>query len=207
MATKTKSKPLSETQLVLLTGAAGRTDGTVLPPPTSLKARGAALKRVVAALLKSGLISERRAKRDDEVWRSDDNDTRLTLEITQAGLSAIGLEKREDDVAPAGNAGLENSKTSPAKKRGDSSRKIDRSPSKSRRSTNAAQQERPATKTATITALLQSTGGATIDDLMEATGWQAHSVRGFLSGTIRKKLGHTVISERQDGVRRYRIPA
>jgi hypothetical protein len=41
---------------------------------------------------------------------------------------------------------------------------------------------------------------------MAATSWQAHSVRGFLSGTVKKKLGHSIISSRDnDGARRYRI--
>lgn len=53
---------------------------------------------------------------------------------------------------------------------------------------------------------LRTGRGATIEMLMETTGWQAHSVRGFLSGTVRKKLGHSLISEiSKDGVRRYRI--
>ncbi len=59
----------------------------------------------------------------------------------------------------------------------------------------------------TITAMLETRDGASVADLMDATGWQAHSVRGFLSGTLKKKLGYTVTSERHDGVRRYRIPA
>ncbi len=42
---------------------------------------------------------------------------------------------------------------------------------------------------------------------MEATGWQAHSVRGFLSGTLKRKQGLTIVSEKRDRVRRYRIPA
>ncbi|MCT8971441.1 DUF3489 domain-containing protein [Microbaculum marinisediminis] len=231
MSTKTKPKPLSDMQLVILTNAAGRNDGSVLPVPASLKTKGAALSRVLGTLLKSGLISERRAKRDDEVWRTDDT-TRLTLAITQAGLSAIGLEERETDDTSSDTAVLANGETSSVKKRMRSSkpavsdhhrgkskepgksserdrsrREQDCSSSKSQRSTNAAQSERPANKTATITALLQSSDGATVSDLMEATGWQAHSVRGFLSGTLKKKLGYTVTSERQDGVRRYRIPA
>lgn len=47
----------------------------------------------------------------------------------------------------------------------------------------------PETKTARILALLERTDGASLDELMAATGWQAHSVRGFLSGTVRKKRG------------------
>ena len=53
---------------------------------------------------------------------------------------------------------------------------------------------------------LGSAKGVTIPQMMEATGWQAHSVRGFLSGVVRKKLGHTLVSEvGKDGTRRYRI--
>ena len=53
---------------------------------------------------------------------------------------------------------------------------------------------------------LRTSRGTTIEALMQATGWQAHSVRGFLSGTVRKKLGLTVVSEiGKDGARRYRI--
>lgn len=62
------------------------------------------------------------------------------------------------------------------------------------------------TKAAAITALLQRGKGATLSELMKSTGWQAHSVRGFLAGTVKKKFGLKVVSERPDGkVRRYRI--
>jgi hypothetical protein len=64
----------------------------------------------------------------------------------------------------------------------------------------------PATKADLILKKLTSPKGASIHALMKATGWQAHSIRGFLSGTLKKKLGHTVTSEvGKDGVRRYRI--
>lgn len=52
--------------------------------------------------------------------------------------------------------------------------------------------------------LLKSADGATIEELMVATAWQAHSVRGFLAGTVKKKLGLTLDSKKaEDGVRRY----
>lgn len=55
--------------------------------------------------------------------------------------------------------------------------------------------------------MLREPKGKSIDDLMKATGWQAHSVRGAISGAIKKKLGLTVTSEKADGVRVYRISA
>lgn len=61
------------------------------------------------------------------------------------------------------------------------------------------------TKQARVIALLSNPEGSKLTDLMQATGWQAHSVRGFLSGTIKKKLGHHLISQKQDGVQIYRI--
>jgi hypothetical protein len=55
--------------------------------------------------------------------------------------------------------------------------------------------------------LLSRPGGASIEELQQATGWQEHSVRGFLAGTVRKKLGLALLSEKLDaGPRRYRIP-
>ncbi len=67
--------------------------------------------------------------------------------------------------------------------------------------------EAPAgTKTYAVLKKLKGAKGVTLEALMEATGWQAHSVRGFLSGTVKKKLGHSLSSETgKDGIRRYRI--
>jgi hypothetical protein len=65
---------------------------------------------------------------------------------------------------------------------------------------------RHGTKTAKIIDLLKRPGGVTLKELMKATGWQAHSVRGFLSGTIGKELGTPAeSSKRADGERTYRL--
>ena len=62
------------------------------------------------------------------------------------------------------------------------------------------------TKTAKILALLKRASGASLQQLRKATGWQAHSVRGFLSGTLKKKMGLRVASNKlQGGQRTYRI--
>lgn len=57
-----------------------------------------------------------------------------------------------------------------------------------------------------VLALLKRANGATLDDLTKATRWQSHSVRGFLSGAVRKRMGLRVVSELNErGLRRYRI--
>ena len=63
------------------------------------------------------------------------------------------------------------------------------------------------TKSERITVLLRRTKGASINELMNATGWQHHSVRGFLSGTLVKQKGLKIASEKTDGERRYRVIA
>jgi len=65
---------------------------------------------------------------------------------------------------------------------------------------------RDGSKTETILELLKRAGGATAKELMKATGWQPHSVRGFLSGTVGKKMGLSVTSTKgEDGERTYSV--
>ena len=63
----------------------------------------------------------------------------------------------------------------------------------------------PDTKHARIIAMLRMPAGATIAAIMTATDWQQHSVRGFLAGVVRKKLGLNLVSEQTDKGRVYRI--
>src|SRR6202790_5702764 len=77
------------------------------------------------------------------------------------------------------------------------------------RKRSAPASSRPAaghdTKHARIIAMLRMPSGATIASLVTATEWQQHSVRGFLAGVVRKKLGLNLVSEQTDKGRVYRV--
>jgi hypothetical protein len=90
-------------------------------------------------------------------------------------------------------------KTTPAK---NATKGAKSAKSSKKKSTGARQ----GSKTGQILDLLKRSGGATLKELMKATGWQAHSVRGFLSGTLGKKMGLTVTSiKADDEERRYSV--
>ena len=65
---------------------------------------------------------------------------------------------------------------------------------------------RATSKQSQVLALLRRNEGATLEALMQATGWQQHSVRGFFAGVLRKKLGLELTSEKTDAGRVYRLP-
>jgi DNA-binding MarR family transcriptional regulator len=173
---------LTDSQLVILSAAARRQDGTVLPLPRSLKVNKAAATTVLKSLLKKGLVAERPAAADEAHWRETRDGGRTALAITDTGLQAI-------DVDVDRKTGKQSSSTKP---KGGTSRAA----------------VRPGTKQALLIDLLKRKKGATIEKIVEATGWQPHSVRGAISGTLKKKLGLMVTSEKPgDGARRYRIVA
>ena len=108
----------------------------------------------------------------------------MMLVITDTGLQAIGVavdEKTSKQSDPT--------KTKPKQR----SRRAERKPCVAKPSPAAV---RPGTKQALLIDLLKRKKGATIDEAVEATGWQPHSVRGAISGTLKKKLGLAVTSER-----------
>ncbi len=191
---------LTDTQLVILSAAARRQDGAVLPLPRSLKVNKAAATTLLMRLLKKGLIAERPAAADEAHWRETRGGERTALTITDAGLEAIGVDADE-------KSSKQSPPTKPLPKQ--RSRRAERKPSGAKpngRTSPAA--VRPGTKQALLIDLLKRKKGATIEKIVAATGWQPHSVRGAISGTLKKKLGLKVNSEKPgDGPRRYRIVA
>ena len=100
--------------------------------------------------------------------------------------------------------------TKPKSKTKDATRSTARKVGKSKSRTQSApapskSATRPNTKHARIIAALRSPAGATIAAIMTTTEWQQHSVRGFLAGVVRKKLGLNLVSQQTDKGRVYRI--
>ena len=188
-----QTSKLTDTQLVILSTAAQRDDGAALPLPDTLTLNKGAATSVLKGLIKKGLIAERPASAGAEVWREVDDGERITLAITDAGLNAIGVAPEEAAESPSASRTTARA-GSPAKRSGKAS---------AGRATPAA---KSGTKQALLIDLLKRKTGATIDEAVEATGWQAHSVRGAISGTLKKKLGLDVTSEKVEGRGRvYRI--
>ncbi|PRX27776.1 Protein of unknown function [Meinhardsimonia xiamenensis] len=167
----------SDTQLIILSAAAQREDRNVLPLPGSL--RGGAAHKVIGALLRRGLVEEtptdRFAKADpalNRIWRNDEDGRAILLRITGAGLAAIGIEQGASEDGP------EAAEAAPAPK---------------------TLKPRSGTKQAQLIEMLRAEGGATIDEIAAATGWKPHTVRGAMSGVLKKKLGLTITSEKVEG--------
>ncbi|MBO6726541.1 MAG: DUF3489 domain-containing protein [Rhizobiaceae bacterium] len=127
-------------------------------------------------------------------------DTDLT---TTSGGDAKAPASKPASEAPARSDEASNKPRRP-KQQGKPGGKTGKATTKATAAATGGRQK--ATKSSAVLKLLRSGKGATIAAMMEATGWQAHSVRGFLSGTVKKKLGLTVESETgKDGTRRYRV--
>ncbi|MGB3795668.1 MAG: DUF3489 domain-containing protein [Alteraurantiacibacter sp.] len=173
---------LTETQTLILSAGAQRPDNIAMPLPKGL--HGAAAKKVVSMMIGRGWIEEIDAdmRRSEPLWRETGDGHGTTLVVTDAGLLAIGIEPV---VVQTMSAIRDNAAEVPAPK---------------------PPTPRAGTKQAMLIAMLQAPEGTTMEAIMAATGWQAHTIRGARSGALGKKLGLVVTSAKEEGgVRTYRI--
>ena len=196
---------LTDTQLIILAAAAKRDDGSILPLPKKLKLEAEAAAGIFNTLIKRKLAAERPATASGVSWRETSDGQHVTLAITEAGLRAIGVDSPGEAVSrsPGGTKKLHNRGSSLKSSKPRKSPSAAKARQKGRASGNRI---RAGTKQAGLIEILRRPLGATIQDLAIATGWQVHSVRGVISGVLKKKLGMTVVSEKNEsGERRYRL--
>ena len=172
---------LTETQTIILSGGAQRPGNLALPLPKGLA--GAAAKMAVSKMIEHGWLQEVDAnlRRGEPLWRETGDGQGTTLVITEEGLLAIGI----DPVVASAVGSMRKAKS-----------KLDSVPT-----TEAAGPipGRAGTKQAQIIAMLQRPDGATIAEMVAATGWLAHTVRGSISGSLKKKLGLPITAEKVEG--------
>jgi Protein of unknown function (DUF3489) len=100
---------------------------------------------------------------------------------------------------------MNKSKSKPKGSTRSTARKTAKATSRKRPAVSSKPTAGPRTKHARVIAMLRNPAGATIAAIMAATGWQQHSVRGFLAGVVRKKLRLNLVSDQTDRGRVYRI--
>jgi len=126
--------------------------------------------------------------------------------ITEQAETAPASEAADPKATKRASAGARRAHVAPKKpKSGKKATPAKKAP-KVRKAEKKGDSARDGSKTAKVLELLRRPGGVTSKELMKATGWQPHSVRGFLSGTVGKKMGLTVTSTKgEDGERSYSV--
>jgi Protein of unknown function (DUF3489) len=183
MTSKTAFTKLTDAQRAVLSSAAGRADRLV-----DVSNPAGPSRRAVAALIRRGFLAEVPVRPNRLHWRKDENKP-IGVKITADGMAA--LRSKEPARIDA--------------KRGQGKRK--------QPAANAADAHdhaavplvgKPGTKQALIISLLRQDGGATLQDLMDATGWLPHTTRAALTGLRRKGLSLDK-SKNAEGLTTYHI--
>ena len=184
---------------MILSTAAQHDIGSLPPFPQILTAKGAALGKVIGTLCKRRLVDEKRVDNGAPEWRRDEERGSLGLFITKCGLLALGIDETQRTKPSQAAASMPRQrKTAAAKSRG-KVRKVSAAKPKGRTAPTESKQD-------VAIKMLRRQSGVTIEDIMSKSGWQPHSVRGFFSGLVKKKLNLPLVSDiSKDGMRRYHI--
>jgi hypothetical protein len=179
---------LTDTQRIILSAASQRTDRLALPLPKSLK--GGAVIKVIRPLIEKGLLEEVDANRklNDPVWRETGDGHGVTLIITEAGLEAIGVEPNTAPQAATHGEEADEPPAAPAEASGQPAPAT----------TERERKTREGTKQALVIEMLRRPEGASIAEIVEATGWLQHTARGVLAGSLKRKLSLTIESEKNE---------
>ncbi|WP_082441932.1 DUF3489 domain-containing protein [Sphingomonas sp. Leaf33] len=168
---------LNDIQTILLSVAAQRSDGSLLPPPASLTADPDKITKAVGALIKQGLALELPVIAEAHIWRVD-AERHYGATLTDEGRQAIGIEPEGSELLQVPQNG---------------------------QAPVVGSHPAPTTKATLALSLLRREQGATLAELIEATSWLPHTARAALSG-IRKK-GHSVAKGKRGDVTCYSLAA
>jgi hypothetical protein len=176
----TKTPRLNDLQLILLSHAAQREDGSLLPVPEKFAGEAARIGKAIPPLLKRQLVEEAPVADRSRAWRDFDQQP-IGIFITAAGRALIAADgsgaANDRQVSESGAPVIEVAALTP----------------------------RAGSKTELVIGLLRGSDGATIAELTGATGWLPHTTRAALTG-LRKK-GHAVERAKRGDVTCYRITA
>jgi hypothetical protein len=176
---------LTDLQLVLLTTAASRDDGSLLPPAASVAAQAGRIAQAITTLIKRAFATETTVA-DAALGYRRNGDEQYGAVITDAGREVVGAPLAPADAGPA-----EANAAEPTSAAADEVQAPVATPAKS------------GTKQALLIGLLERDAGASLDELVTATGWLPHTTRAALTG-LRKK-GHLLDKAKVDEVTRYTI--
>ena len=171
---------LTDTQTIILSSGAQRPDNIALPLPKGLA--GAAAKMAVTKMIEHGWLQEVDAnlRRGEPLWRETGDGHGTTLVVTDAGLLAIGIEPVVVKTVVAIRKRATETPTP-------------------MEATAAQPKQRAGTKQGMLIEMLRRPEGASIAEIVEATGWLGHSARGAISGVLKKKLALPVTAEKIEG--------
>lgn len=169
----TNNVKLNDLQLILLSTASHRDDGSVLPAADSVAKDEKRIRAAIPQLLKRGLIEEVPIKDHRLAWR-EEGEQPLGLTITAEGRAIIDTGEETAQIAPKTKVTNKKLPTAPR-----------------------------TTKSSMVVDLLRRPEGATLAEMIDATGWLPHTTRAALTG-LRKK-GHVVEKTKRDDATCYRI--